>query len=44
MILRRVIKHFRNQEWTAIFLDFLIGVFVGLQVSNWNDRRAYSVL
>jgi hypothetical protein len=43
MILRRVIKHFRNQEWTAIFLDFLIvvvGVFVGLQVSNWNDARA----
>ncbi len=42
MILRRVIKHFREQEWTAIFLDFLIvvvGVFVGLQVSNWNDDR-----
>jgi hypothetical protein len=42
MILRRVIKHFRHQEWTAIFLDFLIvvvGVFVGLQVSNWNDAR-----
>ncbi|PHS21097.1 MAG: hypothetical protein COA84_16140 [Robiginitomaculum sp.] len=42
MILRRVIKHFHNQEWTAIFLDFLIvvvGVFVGLQVQNWNDSR-----
>ncbi len=42
MILRRVIKHFRNQEWTAIFLDFLIvvvGVFVGLQVQNWNEQR-----
>ncbi len=42
MILRRVIKHFREQEWTAIFLDFLIvvvGVFVGLQVSNWNEAR-----
>jgi len=24
MILRSVIKHFREQEWTAIFLDFLI--------------------
>jgi hypothetical protein len=46
MILRRVIKHFRNQEWTAIFLDFVIvvvGVFVGLQVSNWNDARADQV-
>jgi hypothetical protein len=42
MILRRVISHFRNQEWTAIFLDFLIvviGVFVGLQVQQWNDAR-----
>jgi len=42
MILRSVIKHVRNQEWTAVFLDFLIvvvGVFVGLQVSNWNDVR-----
>lgn len=40
MILRRVIAHFRKQEWTAIGLDFLIvvvGVFVGLQVSNWNE-------
>jgi len=48
MILRRVIAHFRKQEWTAIFLDFVIvvaGVFVGLQVNNWNaaqaDARAY---
>ncbi|GJL92754.1 hypothetical protein [Hyphococcus sp.] len=42
MILRRVIAHFRKQEWTAIALDFLIvvvGVFVGLQVSNWNAAR-----
>ena len=42
MILRRVIDHFRKQEWTAIFLDFLIvvaGVFVGMQVNNWNEAR-----
>jgi hypothetical protein len=42
MILRRVIAHFRKQEWTAIFLDFLIvvaGVFVGMQVANWNASR-----
>jgi len=42
MILRRVIEHFRKQEWTAIFLDFIIvvvGVFVGLQVNNWNEAR-----
>ncbi len=38
MILRRVIKHVRNQEWTAIFIDFIIvvvGVFAGFQVSEW---------
>lgn len=43
MILRRVIAHFKKQEWTAIALDFLIvvvGVFIGIQVSNWNAARA----
>ncbi len=43
MILRRVISHFRKQEWTAIFLDFLIvvvGVFIGIQVANWNETWA----
>ena len=52
MILRRVIAHFKKQEWTAIALDFLIvvvGVFIGIQVSNWNaataeDRRAHKNL
>lgn len=49
MILRRVMTHLRKQEWTAIGIDFLIvvvGVFLGIQVSNWNeaaaDRRAES--
>jgi len=42
MILRRVIGHFRQQEWTAIAIDFVIvvvGVFIGIQVSNWNETR-----
>ena len=42
MLLRRVITHVRRQEWTAIVIDFLIvvvGVFIGIQVSNWNDER-----
>ena len=45
MILRRVIEHFRKQEWTAIAIDFAIvvlGVFVGLQVNNWNEARSSS--
>ena len=43
MILRRVIAHVRKQEWTAIWIDLVIvvvGVFIGLQVSNWNEDRA----
>jgi hypothetical protein len=42
MILRRIIAHFRKQEWTAIGIDFVIvviGVFFGIQVSNWNEGR-----
>jgi hypothetical protein len=42
MILRRLVDHFRHQEWTAIALAFLIvvfGVFFGIQVSNWNASR-----
>ncbi len=42
MILRRVIEHVRTQNWTAVLLDFVIvviGIFVGLQVSEWNERR-----
>lgn len=43
MILRRVIEHVRKQEWTAIWIDLVIvvvGVFIGIQVSNWNAERA----
>lgn len=46
MLLRRVIEHFRKQEWTAIAIDFVIvvvGVFIGLQVANWNEARADQV-
>ena len=42
MILRSVIKHVRDQNWFAVGLDFLIvvtGVFIGIQVVNWNDAR-----
>jgi len=42
MILRRVIEHVKAQNWTAVALDFVIvvmGVFMGIQVSNWNEAR-----
>ncbi len=40
--LLRVAEHIRTQNWTAIGIDFVIvvlGVFVGIQVSNWNAAR-----
>ncbi len=42
MILRRLTEHVKAQNWFAVFLDFVIvvaGVFVGIQVSNWNAAR-----
>jgi hypothetical protein len=42
MLLRRVIEHVREQNWTAVGIDFVIvvrGVFVGIQVANWNEAR-----
>lgn len=42
MLLRRVIEHVREQQWTAIWIDLAIvvlGVFLGIQVSNWNAAR-----
>lgn len=43
MLLRRVVEHVRDQNWFAVSLDFVIvvvGVFIGMQVSNWNDTAA----
>lgn len=43
MILRSVMKHVREQNWFAVVLDFMIvvvGVFIGIQVANWNEERA----
>ena len=42
MKLRRVIVHMRRQDWPAIVIDLVIvvaGVFIGMQVSNWNTER-----
>jgi hypothetical protein len=43
MILGRVIEHVKQQHWTAIIIELVIvvlGVFIGIQVSNWNAARA----
>jgi len=39
MVLRSISKHVKEQNWFAIVLDFIIvvvGVFLGIQVANWN--------
>ena len=42
MILRRLTENLRAQNWTAISLELVIvilGVFIGTQVSTWNEAR-----
>jgi hypothetical protein len=44
VILSRVIEHVKGQNWTAVVTDFLIvvmGVFIGIQLGNWNEARAF---
>jgi hypothetical protein len=39
MTLRSVMKHVRDHNCVAVWLDFLIlmiGVFIGIQVTKWN--------
>jgi hypothetical protein len=43
MLLRRMMRHVEGQNWFAVGIDFLIvvvGVFIGIQVANWNEARA----
>ena len=42
MILRRLSQSLKEQNWTAIWIEFVLlvsGVFLGIQVSNWNAER-----
>ncbi|MDJ0939673.1 MAG: hypothetical protein QNJ00_07900 [Woeseiaceae bacterium] len=42
MLIRRISRHLAEQNWVAVGLDLLIvivGIFLGLQVDAWNDRR-----
>ncbi len=43
MILRRLASSIRKQDWFAVIIETLIvvmGVFIGLQVNNWNEARS----
>ena len=42
MILRRFTKHVSDQNWFAVGLDVLVvitGIFLGMQVTEWNEDR-----
>ena len=43
MILRRLSQSLKEQNWAAIVIEFVLlvaGVFLGIQVANWNEDRA----
>lgn len=45
MLFRSISEHVKNQNWVAVAIDFLIvviGVFIGIQVANWNEARRAS--
>ena len=47
MILSRLSKSLKEQNWTAIVIEFVLlvsGVFLGIQVANWNEARAFDSL
>jgi hypothetical protein len=42
MIFRRLSQSLKEQNWTAIWIEFILlvaGVFLGIQVANWNAER-----
>lgn len=42
MLLRRITQHIEDQNWFAVSIDLVIvvvGVFIGIQVANWNGER-----
>ena len=47
MLFRRIKAHVEKENWFAVFLDFcivVVGVFIGLQVANWNEARSENCL
>ena len=42
MLPRRIASYLKDQNWTAVGIELLVvvlGVFLGLQVDNWNESR-----
>ncbi len=46
MILRRITKHVKDQNWFAVALDFVIvvvGILIAFQITNWSERRGDAI-
>jgi hypothetical protein len=46
MLLRSVSQHVRDQNWFAVWIDFaivVVGVFIGIQVANWNEVQSQRI-
>ena len=46
MILRRLSQSLKEQNWTAITVEFVLlvaGVFLGIQAANWNEQRVEGI-
>ena len=40
-MIRSINKHIREQNWIGLVLDFIVvvlGIFLGLQASDWNQE------
>lgn len=47
MILRRIAQSIRSRDWFTLSIEFAIvvaGVFLGIQMANWNEARSDRVL
>lgn len=47
MLLRRLMGHLKRQDWFAVAIDLVVvvfGIFLGLQVNDWNQARQDRVL
>jgi hypothetical protein len=44
MIVSRLVDRLKEEHWTGVFIELVIvilGVFIGMQVNNWNEARAH---
>jgi len=46
MLLRRITKHVKEQNWVAVGIDMLVvilGIFIGFQLNSWKEERQDAV-